>query len=95
MAPRELGLPWWVACNRTYGIVYGMEKTTLYLPPELKRAVEETAAARGCSEAEVIREAIALATRGSTPRPRVPLFASGKPTLAENVDKALRGFGER
>lgn len=76
--------------------VYGMEKTTIYLPADLKRSVEEAAAERGCSEADVIREAIAAATRKKRqPRPKLPLFRSGKPTLAENVDRALRGFGER
>lgn len=79
-----------------YGTMYGMEKTTIYLPAELKRSIEEVAAERGCSEADVIREAIAAVTRKRRqPRPRVPLFKSGKPTLAENVDKALRGFGTR
>ena len=28
------------------------------------------------------------------PGPRLPLFESGKPRLAENVDRALAGFGE-
>jgi hypothetical protein len=80
----------------TYGTTYGMDKkTTIYLPAELKRAVEETASARGCSEAEVIRDAIAGATRGRAPRPRLPLFASGQPRLAEEVESALRGFGKR
>lgn len=79
-----------------YGIVYGMEKTTIYLPAELKRSIEEAAAARGCSEADVIRDAIAVATRSRrAPRPRLPLFQSGKRTLAEHVDRALRGFGTR
>ncbi len=73
-----------------------MEKTTIYLPADLKRAVEEAAAARGCSEAEIIREALAAATRRvRAPRPRTPLFESGDPDLAEQVDRALRGFGER
>ncbi|MGH7438690.1 MAG: CopG family transcriptional regulator [Polyangiaceae bacterium] len=73
-----------------------MEKTTLYLPRELKSAVESAAAARGCSEAEVVREAIRALTRaGVAPRPRLPLFHSGKPGLASNVDRALKGFGER
>jgi hypothetical protein len=29
------------------------------------------------------------------PSPRIPLFNSGQPDLAEQVDDALRGFGER
>jgi Arc/MetJ-type ribon-helix-helix transcriptional regulator len=77
--------------------MYGMEKTTIYLPAELKRSIEEVAAERGCSEADVIREAIASVTRRRRrPRPKLPLFRSKtSPTLAENIDKALRGFGSR
>jgi hypothetical protein len=29
------------------------------------------------------------------PDPILPLFASGDPTLSEDVDGALEGFGER
>ena len=29
------------------------------------------------------------------PAPRLPLFRSGKPRLAERVEAALAGFGER
>ena len=35
-----------------------MEKTTVYLPDELKQAVKRAASRRGVSEAEVIRESI-------------------------------------
>ena len=77
-------------------MMYGMEKTTVYLPAEMKRSIEEIAAERGCSEADVIRDAIAVVVRKRTrPRPRLPLFDSGQPSLARNVDKALRGFGSR
>ena len=79
-----------------YGIVYGMQKTTVYLPDDLKRALGRAAAARGCSEAELIREAVRAATEEALPpRPRLPLFRSGKRGLAERVDRALAGFGER
>ena len=73
-----------------------MEKTTVYLPRELQQALRETARARGVSEAAVIREGIAFVTGGAAPpRPRLPLFESGDPTLAERVDEGLAGFGER
>lgn len=80
----------------TYGMMYGMIRTTVYLPNELKDALERTAAARGVSEAEVIRSALASATaKAAYPAPRVPLFKSGDPTLAERVDDELAaGFGE-
>lgn len=75
--------------------MYGMVRTTVYLPDELKDALERTAAARGLSEAEVIRSALASATAETAyPAPRVPLFKSGDPTLAERVDDELAaGFG--
>ena len=76
-----------------YGSVYGMKKTTVYLPDELKAALER--AAQGRSEAELVREAVReLTQRLEPPRPRLPLFSSGDPTLAERVDEELReGFG--
>jgi hypothetical protein len=79
-----------------YGRLYGMQKTTVYLPDDLKRALEQTASSRGCSEAELIREAVRVLTGGpARPRPRMPLFRSGRRGLAERVDQALKGFGER
>lgn len=75
--------------------MYGMQKTTVYVPVELKRELARTAAAKGQSEAELIREALRGATsRGAPPRPRLPLFESGKPRLAERAEEALAGFGE-
>jgi hypothetical protein len=72
-----------------------MEKTTVYLPDELKRALERTALVSGRSEAELIREGVALVTRSSErPRPRGALFASGLPPIARRVDDELDGFGE-
>jgi hypothetical protein len=73
-----------------------MQKTTIYLPDDLKRALAQVAAARGCSEAQLIRDALrGLAEQAGPPRPRLPLFRSGKPRLAERVDRALAGFGQR
>jgi hypothetical protein len=72
--------------------MYGMQKTTVYLPDDLKAAVTGEARRRGVAEAEVIRSAIAAAVR--RPKPHGGLFASAKP-LAERVDELLPGFGER
>jgi Arc/MetJ-type ribon-helix-helix transcriptional regulator len=74
----------------------GMEKTTVYLPNELKRALRRAARSTGRSEAELIREGIGLVTgTHRIAEPRLPLFESGKPDLAERVDELLAGFGER
>ena len=78
-----------------YGMMYDMKRTTIFLPEELKAALERTAAAEGTSEAEIVRRALAAATAAhSHPRPRLPLFESGDATLAERVDEELAaGFG--
>jgi hypothetical protein len=76
--------------------MYGMQKTTLYVPKDLKAALTRLASARGCSEAELIRQALRdVASRATPPQPQLPLFRSRKPRLAERIDKALAGFGER
>lgn len=72
-----------------------MEKTTVYLTTELRRALREAAQRRRVSEAELIRQGIAAVAAGEpAPRPRLPLFESGDPTLAERVDELLEGFGQ-
>lgn len=74
----------------------GMEKTTVYLPDDLKRALRRAARASGRSEAELIREGVGLVTGvHRIAEARLPLFESGQPDLAEQVDAALGGFGER
>lgn len=78
-----------------YGTMYGMKRTTVYLPDELKAALERTAAAQGTTEAQVVRTALESVTEAQVyPAPRLPLFESGDPTLAERVDEELAaGFG--
>ena len=71
-----------------------MEKTTVYLPPELKAAIKRVASERGLSEAEVIRESLRSAVGSQRPAPRGGLFASGAP-IARQADQHLAGFGER
>jgi hypothetical protein len=72
-----------------------MKKTTVYLPDDLKDSLERAAVVQGRSEAELIREAVRELVRElEPPRPRLPLFSSGDPTLAQRVDEELRGFGE-
>jgi Ribbon-helix-helix protein, copG family len=77
-------------------MMYGMRRTTIYLPDEMKAALERTAAAENRSEAEVVRSALASVTaEHAYPPPRLPLFESGDATLAERVDEEFtRGFGE-
>ena len=73
-----------------------MTKTTVYLPTRLKRALTQVARQRGCSEAELLREAVSRITcEADAPAPRVPLFRSRGRSIAENIDRALEGFGQR
>jgi hypothetical protein len=77
--------------------MYGVKRTTIYLPDDLKARLEAAARSEGRTEADVIREALAHALEGREPsRPRLPLTEpTGNPTnWAEQVDELLgEGFG--
>jgi hypothetical protein len=76
--------------------MYGMRKTTLYLPDELKADLENLSVSSGCSEAEIVRRAVeGEVARATPPRPRLPITQKplGDPSLAENIDRLLEGFG--
>jgi Ribbon-helix-helix protein, copG family len=69
-----------------------VQKTTVYLPDDLKAAVAGEARRRGIAEAELIRAAIAAAV--NRPKPKSGIFASAEP-MAERADELLVGFGDR
>jgi hypothetical protein len=70
------------------------QKTTVYLPVEMKQALARVARERQLSEAEVLREAVARITgEADAPAPRLPLFRAKGPSIAEDIDRALAGFG--
>ncbi len=75
--------------------MYGVKKTTVYLPDELKRNLEAAALTSGVSEADLIRQGIEhMVELKLTPKPRAPLWSAGG-NLAEHVDEILaEGFGE-
>lgn len=76
--------------------MYGVKRTTIYLPDEMKAAVEREAARRGVTEAEVIRGAVEkeLATKRER-KLNLPLFPEGLgEDMASRVDELLEGFGE-
>lgn len=82
-----------VICHTRYHT--SMIKTTVYLPEQLKQQLQRQAKRMGRSEAQLIRDAVERAVQERPPpRPRLPLFASNDPNLAERVDEALAGFGE-
>jgi hypothetical protein len=75
--------------------MYGMRKTTVYLPDDLKTDLERAAAESRCSEADIVREGIRLAIAQRTPpTPTIGIFSSDDPHFAERVDEYLIGFGE-
>jgi metal-responsive CopG/Arc/MetJ family transcriptional regulator len=71
-----------------------IDKTTVYLPDDLKAAVKRAAKRRGVSEAEIIRDSIRRGVGGDKPRPRGALY-SGREPIAHRVDELLDGLGER
>lgn len=77
--------------------MYGVKRTTIYLPDDLKARLEATARAEGRTEADVIREALANALEQRVSRrPQLPLTEpTGEQTnWADRVDEHLdAGFG--
>ncbi len=72
-----------------------MERTTIYLDPDLKRRLKEAAGRRGVTEASILREALERYLAAET-RPRVrPVGRSRDGGVAGRVDDALLelGFG--
>ena len=67
-----------------------VHKTTIYLPEELKAAIEREARQRGCSEAQFIRDAVSMAVT----RPRPALGLIDAEPMAARVDELLEGFGQ-
>lgn len=77
-------------------MIYGMQKTTVYLTESQKLALERAARASGRSEAELIREGVeSVVSRHQASEPTLPLFESGESDLASRVDELMEGFGER
>ena len=78
-------------------MMYGVKRTTIYLPDDLKARLEAAARVQRRTEADVIREALARALDDQpVPRPRLPLAEpTGRTTnWAERVDELLdEGFG--
>ena len=73
-----------------------MDKTTVYLPEELKAELMRVAAQTGRSTADLIREGIQLAiARCQPPAPQSGIFESGDPHLSKRVDELLSSFGMR
>lgn len=74
-----------------------MRQTTIYLPDELKRRLEQAARQDRRTEASIVRGALEEALQRREVVPTVPLFSEGwgDSSLAERVDELLAemGFG--
>ena len=77
--------------------MYGMKRTTVYLPEELKERLEAAAKTRGVTEAEIVRQAVDKELRRIEPRGGI-FTAEGGPFGADLTrdrrDEWLKGFGE-
>jgi Arc/MetJ-type ribon-helix-helix transcriptional regulator len=76
--------------------MYGVKRTTVYFPDEMKAAIEREAARLGVTEAEVIRSAVtALLESRKERKLHLPLFSEGLgEDIATRLDELLEGFGE-
>lgn len=77
-----------------------MKKTTVYLEPDLDRAMGGLAERAGLTKAEAIRRALRSAVQAESVRPRIRAIGldggDGPTDTADAVDRHLReaGFGE-
>jgi hypothetical protein len=74
-----------------------MKKTSVYLEPEVDRALDQIAKAERRSKAAVIRDALAArASRSAKPKIGAIGVGHGPGDVADNVDRHLAetGFGE-
>lgn len=73
-----------------------MERTTVYLDPELKRRLREAAGRAGTTEAHLIREALATYLSHEEPPALRPVGRSTDGGVAARDEEALDelGFGE-
>ena len=74
-----------------------MERTTVFLEPDLKRRLHEAARQRGSTDASLIREALESFLEARPAKRRIkPLGRSTDGGVARDVDAALAktGFGK-
>jgi hypothetical protein len=74
--------------------MYGVKRTTVYLPDGLKTRLEAEAARRGVTEAEIIRIAVDKELLRRAPRGGFITDDPGDLT-SEHLDQFMEGFGQR
>lgn len=72
-----------------------MKKTSLYIDPEVDRALDRQAAAEGITKAELVRRVLAAAV-SERPRPQARGVFEGQRDLGSGDERHLAqtGFGE-
>lgn len=71
-----------------------MKKTSVYLEPELDRALARRAASKGVSKAQLIRETLSDSVSADRARITAIGVIEGPGDVADNVDRYLaEGFG--
>ena len=73
------------------GTIYGVIKTTVYLPEDMDARLDSEAIATGLTKAELIRRGISMLLARSRPRESEPLpvFESGRPLTPAEMDDAI------
>jgi hypothetical protein len=72
-----------------------VKKSSIYLEPELDRALSHAAARQKLSKAEFIRQTLSAAVAGeASVRPTGIGVFDGPSDLGSNADRHLDGFGE-
>lgn len=92
--PERAGL---LSAGATYGTLYGVTKTTVYLDSDIALALRQMAEAQGRSQAEIIRQALETFTRNAR-QPKIPgigEFDSGHTDTSERAEQILRRAAKR
>ena len=86
-----------IAGSATYGTLYGVTKTTIYLDSDTVLALRQMAEAQGRSQAELIRDALRGYTDGAKrPLPRgLGKYDSGETHGAERAKDFLRAAAKK
>lgn len=80
-----------------YGAMGSMERTTVYLPAELRRALRDAAQRSGRPQAELVREALhEFLARNGRPLPRsIGIASDGRISAAESEDWIREAWSRR
>lgn len=86
------------AATTTYGTMYGVKRTTIYLTDAQKQELEALSDRVTRTESDLIREGVdhVLGLHRVRAAKPGPLFALSDPVLddPDRIDEALKGFGE-